>query len=254
MSAGALGIDHDSADMQQNVAKVKDIVQDYAIKAWLTRFPGFVDNLADCLQMYSASLAGAANVYAADRLEDEPLNPCGPYYVLLSQLQTSRDSGQVSKADFEWFCTCTRTTMSEVAKAASAGASVVLAGSAPSVVPAVIVPTATPVAPGPGPSPVVCSSPSAPTIQTLPLLLIWVAQALMRSLQLVALCRTFWCLAALLLLLVPARKVGSSCILQRLFHQVGFIMFVFLLASVVLAYKFCSAFSVKKAICNVRMG
>jgi hypothetical protein len=103
------------------------------------------------------------NVYAADQLEDEPLDPCGPYYVLLSQLWTSCNSGQVSEVDYEWFHTRTCTAMSEVVKVASAGASAAPAASAPSVVPTVVVPTAAPVAPGPGPLPVVCFSPSTVT-------------------------------------------------------------------------------------------
>jgi hypothetical protein len=155
-------------DVRQNVAEVKDISRGYAVEAWLARFPGFVDDLADRLRAYSAGLAGAASVYAADRLEDEPLDPCGPYYILLSQLRTSRDGGQVSEEDYEWFRTRTRTAMAEVAKAALSGAPAAPAASAPSAVPAVIAPTAAPVAPGPGPSPVVRFSPSAPAIQTLP--------------------------------------------------------------------------------------
>jgi hypothetical protein len=81
-----LGIDGSAADVQQNVAEVKDIVRGYAVEAWLTRFPGFVDDLADYLWTYSAGLAGAVNIYAVDWLEDKPPNPCGPYYALLSQL------------------------------------------------------------------------------------------------------------------------------------------------------------------------
>jgi hypothetical protein len=148
-------------DVRQNVAEVKDISQGYAVEAWLARFPGFVDDLADCLRAYSAGLAGAASVYAADRLEDEPLDPCGPYYVLLSQLRTSRNGGQVSEEDYEWFRTRARTAMAEVAKAALSGAPAAPAASAPSAIPAVV-------APGPGPSPAVRFSPSAPAIQTLP--------------------------------------------------------------------------------------
>jgi hypothetical protein len=105
----------------------------------------------------------------ADWLEDKPLDPCGPYYILLPQLWTSCDGGQVSKADYEWFCTCARTAMAEVAKVASAAAS------APSVVPAVVGPTAAPVAPGPGPLPVVCSLPSSPASRLCQLLPIRVA-------------------------------------------------------------------------------
>jgi hypothetical protein len=75
----------------------------------------------------------------------------------------------------------------------------------------------------------------------------------MRLLRLVVPCCAFWCLAALLLHPVLVCAVGSSRILWRLF-QVGFIMFVFLLASVVPAYKFRSALSVRQVICNVRMG
>jgi hypothetical protein len=143
--------------------------------------------------------------------------------------------------------------MSEVAKAASAGASAAPAASAPSVVPAVVVPTAAPVAPGPGPSPVVRFSPSTPTIQTLPAA---VNSGGSSSNEVVAVG------PPVLHLLVPggapvasgsARAVGSGCVLWWLF-QVGFVMFVFLFASVVPAYKFRSAFSVKQAICNVRTG
>jgi hypothetical protein len=158
-----LGVDRDAVDLRRNVAEVKDIARGYAVEAWLTRFPGFVDDLADRLQAYSVALVAAANVYAADRLEDEPVDPCGTYYVLLSQLRTSRNGGQVSEADYEWFRTCARAAMSEVAKAASAGASVVPVASVSSVVPA-----AAPVAPGLVPSPVVRLSPSAPAIQTSP--------------------------------------------------------------------------------------
>jgi hypothetical protein len=148
-------------DVRWNVAEVKDISRGYAVEAWLARFPGFVDDLADRLRAYSAGLAGAASVYAADRLEDEPLDPCGPYYVLLSQLRTSRDGGQVSEEDYEWFRTRARTAMAEVAKAALSGAPAAPAASAPSAVPAVV-------ALGPGPSPAVRFSPNAPAIQTLP--------------------------------------------------------------------------------------
>ncbi|KAN0136450.1 hypothetical protein V8E53_005818, partial [Lactarius tabidus] len=161
VSAGALGVDSGAVDVRQNVAEVKDISQGYAIEAWLARFPGFVDDLADRLRAYSAGLAGAVHVYAADRLEDEPLDPCGPYYVLLLQLRTSRNGGQVSEEDYEWFRTHARTAMAEVAKAALSGAPAAPAASAPSAVPAVV-------APGPGPLPAVCFSPSAPAIQTLP--------------------------------------------------------------------------------------
>jgi hypothetical protein len=168
VSAGTLGVDSGTADVRRNVAEVKDILRGYAIEAWLAHFPGFVDDLTDCLWAYSTGLAGAASVYAVDRLEDEPLDPCGLYYVLLLQLWTSRDGGQVSEEDYEWFRTCARTAMAEVAKAALSGAPVAPAVSAPSAVPAVVVPTAVPVAPGPGPLPVVRFLPSAPTIQTLP--------------------------------------------------------------------------------------
>jgi hypothetical protein len=154
--------------MWQNVAEVKDILQGYAVEAWLTCFLGFVDDLADRLQTYSTGLAGAANVYAADQLEDEPLNPCGPYYILLLQLQTSRNGGQVSEEDYEWFRTRARTAMAEVVKVDSAGASAAPAVSAPSAVPAVVAPTAALVVPGPGPLPVMHFLPSTPAIQTLP--------------------------------------------------------------------------------------
>jgi hypothetical protein len=163
-----LGVDSGAADVWRNVAKVKDISQGYAVEAWLACFLGFVDDLTDCLRVYSAGLAGAANVYAVDQLEDEPLDPCGPYYVLLSQLWTSRNGGQVSEEDYEWFHTRTHTAMAEVAKAALSGAPAAPAASAPSAVPTVVAPTAAPVAPGPGPLPVVRFSPSAPAIQTLP--------------------------------------------------------------------------------------
>jgi hypothetical protein len=85
------------------------------------------------------------------------------------------------------------------------------------------------------------------------LLPIRVALAPMRLLQLVILRRASWCLVALPLHLVPVRAAGSGRVLRRLF-QVGFVMFVFLLASVVPAYIFRSALSVRQAIRNARTG
>jgi hypothetical protein len=85
------------------------------------------------------------------------------------------------------------------------------------------------------------------------LLPIRVALAPMRLLRLVVLRRASWCLAALPLRLVPVRAAGSGRVLRRLF-QVGFVMFVFLLASVVPAYIFRSALSVRQAIRDARTG
>jgi hypothetical protein len=220
---------------------------DYAVKAWLTCFLGFVDNLADCLWTYSAGLAGAANVYAADQLEDKPLNPCGPYYILLLQLWTSCDSGQVSKADYEWFCTCACTTMSEVTKAASAGAS------SPSMVPAVVVPAAALVAPSPRPSPVVHPLLSAPAIQTLP-----VAFNLGGSSSDEVIVVGHPELHLLLPGSAPVASGSGSRSRKRACPVVtvpGQVCNVCLpVHSVVPAYMSHSAFSVKQAICNVRMG
>jgi hypothetical protein len=232
--------------VRRNVAEVKDISRGYAVEAWLARFPGFVDDLADRLRAYSAGLAGAASVYAADRLQDEPLDPCGPYYVLLSQLRTSRDGGQVSEEDYEWFRTRARTAMAEVAKAALSGAPAAPAASAPSAVPASLRSVQDLRLP--------CvfhrTLPPSRLCQLLP---IRVALAPMRLLRLVVLRRASWCLAALPLRLVPVRAAGSGRVLRRLF-QVGFIMFVFLLASVVPAYIFRSALSVRQAIRDARTG
>jgi hypothetical protein len=152
-AAGAAAEDTNTDNTCQALAGTKEALRPYAIESWLDRFPGFVDDLAPRLHTYASGLRTAEVAYAATLLDGKPADPCGSYWRLITQFQSSHADGDISNSDFQWYGDCARLAIAEL--------DVILASSSPKPMQEDLVP--------PSSSTIValCTLPSLPAIQTL---------------------------------------------------------------------------------------
>ena len=100
--AGALALDESSVELREAIEVAKSIMCRFAVELWLSRFPGFVDELEHRLHTYAAALRITEADYSADRLDGEPSDPRGPFWALLWRLRLLHIGREVTEEDYEW--------------------------------------------------------------------------------------------------------------------------------------------------------
>ena len=70
----------------QDVAEVHQLACSFTVKLWLQHFPGYVDDLAQCLKDYSTALRTLKAEAREDQCTGNKLNPHEVYFMFRLQL------------------------------------------------------------------------------------------------------------------------------------------------------------------------
>jgi hypothetical protein len=114
------------------VAETREAVRAFAVESWLTRFPGFVDDLAPRLRTFSQALA-TSTASCSEDLGDVPVDPRAPYWDMLKELRASRAAGRAPSEDHDWYRARALLAISEFSAASRADLEAAYPPSEPSV-------------------------------------------------------------------------------------------------------------------------